>query len=225
MRSSAAETAQAIDTATLDASNNFEYTFTGLDEQDANGNPYTYTVANEITNAPKYIENVQSGYEATYSGTTVTNTWKDTTIPVPTPKTDITVNKVWAGDSGKNDHSGYTITVNLMRKVGTGTGSFVQEVVLTSANNFTETINDIEAEDADGNAYTYYVEKEITDAPPYIDGVQSGYETTYSGTTVTNTWKEATIPTPKTDITVNKVWAGDSGKNDHSGYTITSPRQ
>ena len=55
MRSSAAEPARAIDTATLDASNNFKYTFTGLDEQDANGNPYTYTVANEITDAPKYL--------------------------------------------------------------------------------------------------------------------------------------------------------------------------
>ena len=95
-----------------------------------------------------------------------------------------------------------------MRKVGSGTGSFVQEVILTSANNFTETINDLDAEDADGNAYTYYVEHE-NGAPEYIDGVQSGYEVSYSGTTVTNTWKEATIPAPKTDITVNKVWAGN----------------
>ncbi|UKI16937.1 MAG: Cna B-type domain-containing protein [Ruminococcus sp.] len=218
MRSSAAEPARAIDTATLDASNNFEYTFTGLDEQDANGNPYTYTVANEITDAPKYTENVQSGYEVSYSGTTVTNTWKETTIPAP--KTDITVNKVWAGEPSSQSHDSYTITVNLMRKVGTGTGSFVQEVVLTSANNFTKTINDLDAEDADGNAYTYYVENE-SGAPEYIDGVQSGYETTYSGTTVTNTWKKATIPAPKTDITVNKVWAGEPSSQSHDSYTIT----
>ena len=41
MRSSAAETAQAIDNAILDSSNNFEYTFTGLKEKDADGNTYT----------------------------------------------------------------------------------------------------------------------------------------------------------------------------------------
>ena len=218
MRSSAAETAQAIDNAILDSSNNFEYTFTGLKEKDADGNTYTYTVANEVTDAPEYIDGVQSGYEVSYSGTTVTNTWKEATIPAP--KTDITVNKVWVGDSGKNDHSGYTITVDLMRKVGTGTGSFVQEVILTSANSFTKTINDLDAEDADGNAYTYYVENE-SGAPEYIDGVQSGYETTYSGTTVTNTWKKATIPAPKTDITVNKVWAGEPSSQSHDSYTIT----
>ena len=95
-----------------------------------------------------------------------------------------------------------------MRKVGSGAGEFVQEVILTSANSFTKTINDLDAEDTNGNAYTYYVANE-SGAPEYIDGVQSGYETTYSGTTVTNTWKEATIPAPKTDITVNKVWAGE----------------
>ncbi|WP_440300686.1 Cna B-type domain-containing protein, partial [Huintestinicola butyrica] len=217
MRSSAAETAQAIDNAILDSSNNFEYTFTGLKEKDADGNTYTYTVANEVTDAPEYIDGVQSGYEVSYSGTTVTNTWKEATIPAP--KTDITVNKVWAGDSGKNDHSGYTITVDLMRKVGSGAGEFVQEVILTSANSFTKTINDIDAEDADGNAYTYYVANE-SGAPEYIDGVQSGYEVSYNGTTVTNTWKEATIPAPKTDITVNKVWAGEPSSQSHDSYYV-----
>ena len=203
----------------LTSANSFTKTINDLDAEDTNGNAYTYYVANE-SGAPEYIDGVQSGYETTYSGTTVTNTWKEATIPAP--KTDITVNKVWAGEPSSQSHDSYTITVDLMRKVGTGTGSFVQKVILTSANNFTKTINDLDAEDADGNAYTYYVENE-SGAPEYIDGVQSGYEVSYSGTTVTNTWKDTTIPvpTPKTDITVNKVWAGDSGKNDHSGYTIT----
>ena len=226
MRSSAAEPARAIDTATLDASNNFEYTFTGLDEQDANGNPYTYTVANEITDAPKYTENVQSGYEATYSGTTVTNTWKDTTTPTPTPTTiDVRVNKVWDNEPIGQSHDSYTVTVELLRKVNeTIDSDFSETITLTFADNFTKTINDLAAEDADGNAYTYYVENEHTNAPKYIDGVQSGYEATYNGTTVTNTWKDTTTPTPTpgtTDITVKKIWAGELAGYSHDSYTVT----
>ena len=226
MRSSAAEPARVIDTATLDASNNFEYTFTGLDEQDANGNPYTYTVANEITDAPKYTENVQSGYEATYSGTTVTNTWKDTTTPTPTPTTiDVRVNKVWDNEPIGQSHDSYTVTVELLRKVNeTIDSDFSETITLTFADNFTKTINDLAAEDADGNAYTYYVENEHTNAPKYIDGVQSGYEATYNGTTVTNTWKDTTTPTPTpgtTDITVKKIWAGELAGYSHDSYTVT----
>ena len=223
MRSSAAEPARAIDTATLDASNNFEYTFTGLDEQDANGNPYTYTVANEITDAPKYTENVQSGYEVSYNGTTVTNTWKDTTTPTPTPgTTNITVKKIWAGEPAGYSHDSYTVTVKLLRKAnGTVDPYFSETIPLNAANGFEFTRSGLEAEDADGNPYTYYIENESTNAPQYMDGVQSGYKATYSGTTVTNTWTEWNAPTPsKISVTVNKTWANEPANADHSNYVV-----
>ena len=225
MRSSAAETAQAIDTATLDASNNFEYTFTGLKEKDADGNTYTYTVANEITDAPKYTENVQSGYEVSYNGTTVTNTWKDTTTPTPTPTTiDVRVNKVWDNEPIGQSHDGYYVKVDLMRSSAAESEKKVDTATLDASNSFEYTFTGLEEKDAGGNLYTYTVAKEDTNAPKYIDGVQSGYEATYNGTTVTNTWKDTTTPTPTpgtTDITVKKIWAGEPAGYSHDSYTVT----
>ena len=223
MRSSAAETAQAIDNAILDSSNNFEYTFTGLKEKDADGNAYTYTVANEVTDAPKYTENVQSGYEVSYNGTTVTNTWKDTTTPTPTPgTTNITVKKIWAGEPVGYSHDSYTVTVKLLRKAnGTVDPYFSETIPLNAANGFEFTRSGLEAEDADGNPYTYYIENESTNAPQYMVGVQSGYKATYSGTTVTNTWTEWNAPTPsKISVTVNKTWANEPANADHSNYVV-----
>ena len=218
MRKVGTGTGTFVQEVILTSANSFTKTINDLDAEDADGNAYTYYVANE-SGAPEYIDGVQSGYEVSYNGTTVTNTWKDTTTPTPTPgTTNITVKKIWAGELAGYSHDSYTVTVKLLRKAnGTVDPHFSETIPLNAANGFEFTRSGLEAEDADGNPYTYYIENESTNAPQYMDGVQSGYKATYSGTTVTNTWTEWNAPTPsKISVTVNKTWANDPANAHHS---------
>ena len=167
------------------------------------------------------MDGVQSGYKATYSGTTVTNTWTEWNVPTPS-KISVTVNKTWANEPANADHSNYVVKVDLIRNSVTVTDQKVATVTLEAANNFTATVDDLKEFDASGNIFVYTVANEqMIGMPEYIRGVQSGYTASYNGTTVTNTWNEVPRPAPvTTSVTVTKLWSGDEGRNDHSGYEV-----
>ena len=174
-----------------------------------------------IVNYALYMDGVQSGYKATYSGTTVTNTWTEWNAPTPS-KISVTVNKTWANEPANADHSNYVVKVDLIRNSVTVTDQKVATVTLEVANNFTATVDDLKEFDASGNIFVYTVANEqMIGMPEYIRGVQSGYTASYNGTTVTNTWNEVPRPAPvTTSVTVTKLWSGDEGRNDHSGYEV-----
>ena len=128
-------------TITLDASNNWTYTFTNLPVKQ-NGNNITYTVQ-EV--------NVPSGYTLTTSGNaangfTLTNKY--------TPGvTSVTVRKVWDDNNNQDGIRPNSISVRLL-----GNGALKDTVTLNASNNWTHTFTNLPAKQ-NGNAITYIVEE------------------------------------------------------------------
>ena len=191
---------------TLRADENYTAKIDGFEKYDPNGKLYVYTVANETGTFPVYdAANNVSGYVTTYNGTTVTNTWNDAAAPT----TSVQVEKIWNDDdrTGVFTHANDTVTVELMRKSADVAGEFVQNVTLDSTTGFKQTVSGLDEKDANGNPFTYYVERESGVLPVYdLSTNTSGYEASYSGTTVTNVWREIGVTPATTSVTVRKVW-------------------
>jgi TQXA domain-containing protein len=111
-----------------------------------------------------------------------------TTVP-STEKTSVRVTKRWYGDPAES------VTVRLFRN-GTDTGRFIR---LTAANDWSGTFADLDAADADGNAYAYTVKEDPVDGYLALEptGDASG------GFTLANV--------QTTDIAVRKKWQGKAG--------------
>lgn len=162
---------------TLNAANDWAYTWTGLDAE------ADYTVT-ELA----IPENYTVSYTANAREYVITNTWA--------PKTSLTVNKSWINRDGSTTApEGASVTVTLTRN-GESTGTMA---VLNAANNWTFTFENLDAEDAAGNAYTYGV----------TEAAYAGYSAEYvrvsdGAVTITNRWDETTLLS--TQVGVNKVW-------------------
>lgn len=136
-----------------------EYTWTQLDKTDKNGLAYNYSV-DEIDVPEDYIKDVQDNE--------ITNTYVS-------PKTNITVNKVWVGGSETKP----SIDVQLYRN-GVAFGDLV-----TLSSGLTEyTWEGLDFNDLDGVPYEYTVD-ELT--------VLESYNKSIDGMTITNTFVEPDV--------------------------------
>lgn len=143
--------------ATLQASDNWAYTFDKLPKQDEDGDPYTYTV-DEPT--------VPEGYEASVDGFVITNTHKPSENHL-----SITIQQVW-DDDGDTD----SIRPDFMTLVILQNGKDYKEITLLPENDWTYTLDGLPECDEDGDLYKYSIKK---------PGVLDGYTISIDGFTVT----------------------------------------
>ena len=174
-----------VESITLNEANSWTVTKDDLPKYDGSGKEYAYT----------WEEDAVADYTATSSVsgtvTTLTNTHVAET-------TDLTVKKVWAGDTNNLSARPASVKVDFLVN-----GTVITSVELNESNNWTETLTGL-AVYAGGQKITYEW-KEVTVA---------NYNTTYAEnagtTTITNTFD---ISTEKTEATVKKVW-DDSNNQD-----------
>lgn len=175
--------------ATLSESNNWSYSFTGLEKYE-NGEQIVYTVV-EVTKV--------AGYEVSYQLDSYTGIYEVINTHA-VEKTEITVNKVWVD---RNDQDGLrpdSIEVELYAN-GVATG---KKLTITAAEHWEGTFEDLDKY-ADGEQIIYTVKE--TAVAGYSSSVTVD---SYTGVvTVTNTHE-----VEKTEITVNKVWVDN---NDQDG--------
>ncbi|MGI6032980.1 MAG: Cna B-type domain-containing protein, partial [Coriobacteriales bacterium] len=130
---------EKVASATLNADNNWTYTFTGLDQEDSDGNEIAYTVA----------EDAVEGYSTEIAGDasegfTVTNTNTETV--------DVSGAKVWDDDGDRDGLRPGSVTVNLLRD-GTAVGS--QTVASDGDSSWPFAFEDLAKYDSDGHEYSY----------------------------------------------------------------------
>ena len=181
-----------IDTITLDSSNSWTYEWTRLDAKQS-GNDIAYTVE----------ERVPSGYNATYSvnGTEITITNAiDTTVD----KTSATVTKVWDDSSNQDGKRPATLEVKLLAD-GVATGD---SVILSEANNWTDTIPDLTKYNTNGDEIVYtWLEQSVA-------GYTGSANTNGTDTTITNSYTTETV-----SLKITKTW---SDNNDVTGNRPTT---
>ncbi|MFC4386611.1 Cna B-type domain-containing protein [Gracilibacillus marinus] len=135
-----------IDTETISATGDGNFSFTELPKYDDQGVPYVYTVA----------EQEVPGYQSDVKAFDITNTRSE--------KRGITVTKGWQ-DEGTSDRPDF-VTVYLYQN-----GTKIDEENLKAEDNWQYTFTDLEAYDEDGIAYTYSVKEEPVDGyKTTIDG-------------------------------------------------------
>ncbi len=175
-------------------SDEFTYTWTGLQKYDENGVPYKYTI-DEKTIPYKYIKSISE------DELTVTNTYDPETV------NSIEAKKVWVDGSKPRP----TIYFELFRKIAGGTEEKVEGAVVKELKDNTASViwnQDFPKEDNNGNLYTYYVKEKTT-----INGTTYGPPLNYElssgeGTLIlTNKYKSPTAP-----VTAYKFWVNGSSE-------------
>ena|GEM_PF-1206827 len=159
----------------------------GLDETDADGHPYIYSVQETDAEGNSFTP---TNYNKVEDALTVTNSY---TIP----KTSVTATKVWDGGTSLTRPD---IWFTLYRNI-TGTNPAIvsgADIQKLSSGTTQVTWNDLDETDINGNPYIYSVRE--TTATGY-NFTPENYTKTEDGLTVTNKYTP-----PKTDITVNKTW-------------------
>ncbi len=168
----------------LNAANNWSYTWTELDQM-ADGKTIDYTVQ-EI--------NVPDGYDVAYevngSKTTITNTHTPATI-------DISGTKTWSDNDNQDGKRPDSITIKLLKD---GAEYKSQTVTADADGNWKYSFTGL-PEYAGGKAISYSIQ-EVTNA------TAAGYISTVSGYDVTNTYKPE-----KTEVSVQKVWEDENNQD------------
>jgi len=178
--------------------NTWSYTFKDLPELDSNGEPYTYSVKEEV------VYEVGFAYTQPEDGKAVVKNDTHVLRNVYTPKTtEVTATKVWDDDSDVLDKRPDSVTMDLYKTVD-GEERKVDSYDLTennakvgNSNTWTHTFPNLPVYE-NGNLITYTVKETVT----YTDGY--AYTCTYDEDAVKWTNKLET-----TSITINKAWAGD----------------
>ena len=153
-----------IDSAVLNADNNWSYTFTGLPA----GGDYSVREAE----VPGYESAVSGDAE---NGFTITNTWVGGDEPEEPGEVSISVEKVWRG-GGFMDRP-RSVNIVLLRD-----GEFFGAVELSRENGWKHTFTGLPAADEDGNEYEY----SVVEAP--VDGYESEVSgSAEEGFVITNT--------------------------------------
>ncbi len=178
-----------IDSVTLDASNNWTYTYSNLDAY-AGGQKIAYTFKEH---APA---NYNDTYETVGTVTTITNTY-DFSVE----RTEATVTKNWIDSNDQDGMRPLTLEVQLLQD---GV-AFRSPVTLQASSNWTHTERDLPKYDAAGNEYKYSW-TEVAEPSGYS---MTGNTTTGTDTTITNAHTTETI-----SLKVTKAWADN---NDQTG--------
>lgn len=193
---------QFVQDITLDVTNNWQKTFSDLDEAYA-----YYVVEPEISGWESSIAHNGQPVNGETATITVTNT---KTIE----KTSISVEKKWVDEAGAS-HS--AVRVTLRRKLGSGTDydkGFSETAELSSSNGWTHTWSSLDKTDAGGNQYLYDVVEE---------NVPGGYQATYknnngvNGNTAEN--PIVIVNTKVLQLTLKKQWS-DSDTNNHQNDPV-----
>ena len=195
---------QFVQDITLDVTNNWQKTFSDLDEAYA-----YYVVEPEISGWESSIAHNGQPVNGETATITVTNT---KTIE----KTSISVEKKWV-DNDKAGASHGAVNVTLRRKLKSGTDydkDFSETAELSSSNGWTHTWSSLDKTDAGGNQYLYDVVEE---------NVPSGYQATYknnngvNGNTAEN--PIVIVNTKVLQLTLKKQWS-DSNTNGHLNDSV-----
>ena len=170
---------EKVVTVKADENGNWTYTFTNLPKYKKHGTEIKYTV-------DEY--QVKEGYTSSVNGTTITNTH----IPATT---EVTVTKTWDDNNNQDGIRPSTITVKLYAD-----GVYVKDATIEA--------------NAEGNTWTYT----FTNLPKYKNGTEivytvvedevDGYDTSVTGTTITNTHEPET-----TEVTVTKTWDDNNNQD------------
>lgn len=194
---------QFVQDITLDVTNNWQKTFSDLDEAYA-----YYVVEPEISGWESSIAHNGQPVNGETATITVTNT---KTIE----KTSISVEKKWVD----NDEGGAThgaVNVTLRRKLESGTDydkDFSETAELSSGNGWTHTWSSLDKTDAGGNQYLYDVVEEK---------VPGGYQATYKNNGVNGNTAENPIVIVNTKVlqlALEKQWS-DSDTNKHLNDSV-----
>ncbi len=165
------EGVQPILTTSGDNNSIWTYTYSDLPYRDASGNVLYYMIE----------ENVPSGYVCSYDN----NDGIDSgTIKLTNTKViDLTINKQWS-DINRNDHNDDTVKVTVYRSTKQSdvtkkndSAYKYEELEIKKSDSWTKTLKDLEAYDADGNPYYYWVVENEAD---FTGAYNASY--TYSGT-------------------------------------------
>lgn len=194
---------QFVQDITLDVTNNWQKTFSDLDEVYA-----YYVVEPEISGWESSIAHNGQPVNGETATITVTNT---KTIE----KTSISVEKKWV-DNDKAGASHGAVNVTLRRKLKSGTDydkGFSETAELSSANGWTHTWSSLDKTDVGGNQYLYDVVEEN------VPGYQATYKNNngVNGNTAEN--PIVIVNTKVLQLTLKKRWS-DSDTNNHQNDPI-----
>lgn len=194
---------QFVQDITLDVTNNWQKTFSDLDEAYA-----YYVVEPEISGWKSSIAHNGQPVNGETATITVTNT---KTIE----KTSISVEKKWV-DNDKAGASHGAVNVTLRRKLKSGTDydkGFSETAELSSANGWTHTWSSLDKTDVGGNQYLYDVVEEN------VPGYQATYKNNngVNGNTAEN--PIVIVNTKVLQLTLKKRWS-DSDTNNHQNDPV-----
>ena len=185
-----------VDTITVTAENNWNYTSKELPKYDAQNNVINYTVREQATD--KYTPSVE--------GTGITNTLNYV------PKTSITVSKTWVDNDNQDGVRPTTIKVQLFAN---GVAQANKVVQLTNANKVGDndniwqyTFENLDKYDAENNVISYQI-KELTGKNIAIEenGQNAGYTVNYEKDTEHNVVTITNSYTPQTtEVIATKIW-------------------
>ncbi len=164
--------------------NDWELTITELPKYDKEGKIYEYSVT----------EHDVPGYAAEIAGFEIINTRADF-------KT-IEITKSWLDDDSKDRPD--SIEVELFRSISDGEKELVDTYTVTADDDWSLEINDLDAYDPNGNAYTYEV-NELT---------VEGYETIVNGFDITN------LRVGTTSVEGTKTWEDGNSEDRPSSIIV-----
>ena len=160
-----------VDTKTVTADDNWTYTFSDLDQYDADGNEIAYTVSEEMVD----------GYTTVVDGYNITNTHTPET-------TEVSGTKTWADNDDQDGKRPDSITVNLLAN-----GTVVDTKTVTADSNWSYVFTDL-PKYANGNEITYTVtEDAVADYTTTYDGynITNSYTPGETSITVTKAWDDS----------------------------------
>ncbi|MCO7178200.1 Cna B-type domain-containing protein [Streptococcus gallolyticus subsp. gallolyticus] len=128
-----------VDTKTVTADDNWTYTFSDLDQYDADGNEIAYTVSEEMVD----------GYTTVVDGYNITNTHTPET-------TEVSGTKTWDDNDDQDGKRPDSITVNLLAN-----GTVVDTKTVTADSNWSYVFTDLPKYD-NGNEIVYTVDEATT---------------------------------------------------------------
>ena len=190
-------------TQEITSSNNWEYTFENLPEYDEKANKYVYTIQEK---------DIIQFYETTISETS-SNSFKITNkFVVPEEKINIEVLKKWNDNDNVASKRPDNITLTLY-----GDAIKIQDINLTSNNNWKTQIKDLPKYNDKANEVTYTIEE--SEVPKYyelenISMTESSSESIDFNFEITNKFYS---PDTKKSILVEKIW------DDNNNYASKRP--
>ena len=172
-------------TISINESNNWQYELVNLDKYDDLGNIINYSIKEiNVDGYEAFIEKKDNNFSI---------------INTHTPKKSITVQKIWDDFDNKFNKRPDSVDINIYRN-----NIFYKLITLSSANNWKETLTDLDVFDSDGDEYIYSIEEK---------SVPNYYQSFIDNKAYTITNKYIKDTPPKTSIVIRKVWDDANDKD------------